>query len=137
LIDFSTLLFYTVTDKGRKMAKKTAKKSSWLKTGVNNLTRNSSGIYYARFKVGGKQVWRTLKTPLKSVAVIRLADLLQKERGRDTKGTKRGKMTGADALALRERELANRTDLKDSTRHYYAQCRTALKESWPEDRRGC
>ena len=115
------------------MAKKTAKKSSWQKTGVNNLTRNSSGIYYARFKVGGKQVWRSLKTSLKSVAVIRLADLLQKERGRDggSAAQRGGKMTGADALALREREITNRTDLKPS-RHYYTQCRTALLRGWPE-----
>ncbi|MFT5107563.1 MAG: hypothetical protein ACI9UA_003196, partial [Pseudoalteromonas tetraodonis] len=50
---------------GQNVEKK-AKKTGWQKTGVNNLTNNASGVYYARFKVGGKQVWRSLKKLLKS-----------------------------------------------------------------------
>lgn len=47
----------------------------WLKTQTQNLLRNqTSGIYYGRWTIGGKQIWKSLKTKVYSVAKLRLAD---------------------------------------------------------------
>ena len=48
--------------KRRKSAK------AWEKTRRQNLWRHRSGTYYARRFSAGKQIWRSLKTPLFSVA---------------------------------------------------------------------
>ncbi len=48
----------------------------WLKLPVANLLRHvSSGIYFARFRVGGKLIRKSLKTNVLSVAKLRLRDL--------------------------------------------------------------
>ena len=45
------------------------KKSVWQKTSYANLVRNqSSGNYFARIKIKGKLIWKTLKTAKLSVA---------------------------------------------------------------------
>jgi hypothetical protein len=59
---------------------KTENEPQWLKTPVANLVRNAaSGIYYARVRVRGKLIWKTLKTDRMSVAKLRLGDFLKEE----------------------------------------------------------
>ena len=61
------------------VAAKSAK--DWQKTQYSNLIRNvPSGNYYARLRVKGKLIRRSLKTNLISVAKLRLADLEKSER---------------------------------------------------------
>jgi hypothetical protein len=50
-------------------------KATWERTSVQNLLQNaSSGRYFGRWTVGGKQIWRKLDTDVFSVAKLRLAD---------------------------------------------------------------
>jgi hypothetical protein len=53
----------------------------WQKTPVANLVRHvQSGNYYARIRVRGKLIWKSLKTDRISVAKLRLSDFHKEER---------------------------------------------------------
>jgi hypothetical protein len=53
----------------------------WQKTQYANLVRyRSSGSYFARIRIGGKLIRRSLKTKVLSVAKLRLADQEKDER---------------------------------------------------------
>jgi hypothetical protein len=55
----------------------------WQTTAVQNLVRYvPSGTYFARFRVGGKLVWKSLKTATFSVAKQRLRDTLRDHRSK-------------------------------------------------------
>ena len=43
--------------------------------GISGLYHRDNGMYYARFSVGGKKTWQSLRTKLKSVAEPRLAEI--------------------------------------------------------------
>ena len=76
--------------------------SRWQKTPVANLVRHvQSGSYYARIRVRGKLIWKTLKTDRKSVAKLRLGDFHKEERQRAAAqpAVGQGKMTFGHALA--------------------------------------
>ena len=75
--------------------------SRWQKTPVANLVRNvQSGNYYARIRVRGKLIWKSLKSDRISVAKLRLSDFHKEERQRVSAqaAVSRGKMTFGDAL---------------------------------------
>jgi hypothetical protein len=95
---FSILEFHTI----RMNVTSTDKpEPRWQKTPVANLMRHlQSGNYYARIRVRGKLIWKSLKTDRISVAKLRLGDFHKEERQRAeaTKAVARGKMTFADAL---------------------------------------
>ena len=77
--------------------------SQWQRTPIANLVRNTaSGIYYARVRVKGKLIWKSLKTNRLSVAKIRLADFLKEEnhKAEMIEAAARGKMTFGDALTI-------------------------------------
>ena len=60
---------------------KSKRQSKWAKTKFANLVRyGPNGGYYARLRIGGKLVWRSLKTTTISIAKLRLADLAKAER---------------------------------------------------------
>ena len=82
--------------------------SRWQKTPVANLVRHvQSGNYYARIRVCGKLIWKTLKTDRISVAKLRLGDFHKEERQRAAAQTvaAQGKMTFGDALATYQQKL--------------------------------
>jgi hypothetical protein len=84
--------------------------SDWQKTSFSNLIRYvPSGTYFARLKVKGKLIRRSLKTKTLSVAKLRLADLEKMERRRATSSTAvlQGKMTFGNALAAYKERLQN------------------------------
>jgi len=55
----------------------------WQKTPVANLVRHvRSGSHYARIRVRGKLIWKSLNTDRISVAKLRLGDFLKGERQR-------------------------------------------------------
>jgi len=75
----------------------------WQKTQFTNLIRYlPSGTYYARLRVAGKLIRKSLKTDVLSVAKLRLADLDKQERQRaeSTDAVARGKMTVGDAIEI-------------------------------------
>jgi integrase len=113
------------------------------KTQHANLIRYvSSGTLYARFRVQGKLVWKSLKTDRVSVAQLRLADVEREERTKAAKGKllAAGKVLFGHALkAYREKGYRpvtprNKKDakaLKPASLGYYEQRVDALLKSWP------
>jgi integrase len=107
---------------------------TWQKTKTANLIRNvSSGNYYARFRVKGKLVWRCLDTDRISVATIRLADELKKERQKAGSGmaVAHGRMTVGDAVAVYRQRLQGSPQLKAKTKSYHEQRLSTILKSWP------
>ena len=78
----------------------TSDEKVWQTTAVQNLVRyRPSGTYFARFRVGGKLVWKSLKTATFSVAKQRLPDTLREHRSKLEvfAAFADGKMTVSDA----------------------------------------
>ncbi|MGA9779122.1 MAG: site-specific integrase [Verrucomicrobiia bacterium] len=107
----------------------------WQKTPVANLVRHvQSGNYYARIRVRGKLIWKSLKTDRISVAKLRLSDFQREERQRAAarKAVARGKMTFADALQTYRERLKGDHSLKERSKTYREERITALLKSWSE-----
>jgi integrase len=106
----------------------------WQKTQFANLVRYvPSGIYYARLRVKGKLIRKSLKTGVVSVAKLRLTDLERQERQRAESGdaVAQGKMTVGDAIAMHEQRLAGDASLKPRTKAYHGERIKALLKIWP------
>jgi integrase len=109
--------------------------SRWQKTPVANLVRHvQSGNYYARIRVRGKLIWKSLKTDRISVAKLRLSDFHKEERQLAAAHTAvaRGKMTFGDALQTYRERLKGDQSLKDRSKTYREERIAALLKSWPE-----
>ena len=108
--------------------------SLWQKTQYANLVRyKPSKAYFARIRIGGKLIRRTLKTKVLSVAKLRLGDLEKKERqmAEQQVAVLDGSMTFADALATYQQRLEGDASIKPRTREYHQQRIKALLKSWP------
>jgi integrase len=115
-------------------AQNTESDGVWTKAPVANLVRyESSGIYFARAKVRGKLVRKSLDTNILSVAKLRLADVLDAEhRAVAPSQTKIiGKMTFGDALGIFRERQKHATDIKDSTKLYNERAACDLLKTWP------
>ena len=106
----------------------------WQKTQYSNLIRYvPSGTYYARLRVKGKLIRKSLKTDLISVAKLRLADVEKAEReaAERQKATSQGKMTFGQALKnFREQTEASHL-LKSTSKKYRREMLHAILKSWP------
>jgi hypothetical protein len=97
---------------------KTEKTSAWLKTPYANLIRyQSSGKYFARLRIKGKLIVRSLKTNAITVAKLRLADLEKEERQKVENQVSAidGTMTFGDALAIYQQRLTGDISLSRLT----------------------
>jgi integrase len=109
-------------------------KKDWQKSQYANLIRYvPSGTYYARFRVQGKLVRKSLKTDVLSVAKLRLSDFEKQERRRAEAGeaVAGGKMTVGDAIQIHRQRVAGDVSLKPRTKDYHDQRIKALLKSWP------
>jgi integrase len=111
---------------------------NWGKTKVQCLVRNThSGIYYARARVNGKLLWKTLETDSLTVAKARLPKVLA-ELGRGSAKSVAMRSAGhpilsfGDAATLHLANIQARVDLKPATKHYWNQVVAALLASWPD-----
>jgi integrase len=107
----------------------------WQKTSYSNLIRYvPSGTYFARIRVKGKLIRRSLKTKTLSVAKLRLADLEKDERKKVVSSASliQGKMTFGDVLADYKLQRENDPNLKAGTVEYDDYRIKALLESWPD-----
>ena len=121
------------SDTVRMNSSETEKDSEWQKTPYANLVRyKSSGIYFARFRVRGKLIRRSLKTSQISVAKLRLADQEKEERQRaeHQNSVTEGVMEFADALATYRQRLAGDGSLKPRSKSYREERISALLKSW-------
>lgn len=106
----------------------------WTKTKVENLVRHQSGVYYARLAIGGKETWRSLKTPLLEVAKAKLG-MLKKEvqDAAPAKVSSREKMTLGQALDKRLEQVDADPDLKPASKSHYHQCVELIRKTWASD----
>jgi integrase len=114
--------------------KKASTDTLWQKTQFANLVRYiPSGIYFARFKVRGKLIRKSLKTDTLTVAKLRLGDMEKAERqtAESQSNATRGKMTFGDALKIYRERVTGNVSLKQRSKAYYAERVTALIKSWP------
>jgi integrase len=121
------------SDTGGMKRPKTDKKSAWQKTQVSNLVRYTrSSIYFARIRVRGKLIRKSLKTKVFTVAQVKLADFAKEQRSvAEMHGAVTGKMTCGEALAIYEKRLAENTRLKPGAKIYRHKTINALIKSWP------
>jgi hypothetical protein len=105
----------------------------WQGTRHQNLIRHKSGRYYARAFAGGKEVWKSLKTSLLSVAQAKLGEFLREHRKRHNalNGEVSAKMTFGEAAEIHQRKLDDSLSIKQRTRDYWRECLLALEKSWP------
>ena len=74
-------LFHAVCVKRSKT--ESGQEAQWQTTPLANLVRNTaSGNYYARVRLKGKLIWKSLKTDRLAVAKLRLGDFLKGENHR-------------------------------------------------------
>jgi hypothetical protein len=109
--------------------------SLWQKTQYANLIRYvPSGTYFARFRINGKLVWRSLKTDKVTIAHTRLPDEIEKERRKaeNASALAKGKMTGGDAIRIYTERIRGRVDLKPLTKVYHSQRIDGLLKSWSD-----
>jgi len=109
--------------------------SVWQKTQFSNLIRYvPSGIYFARFRVRGKLIRKSLKTDVLSVAKLRLGDIekLERQSAETQTNATRGKLTFGEALEIYRKRINGAVSLKPRSKEYYGQRMTALLASWPE-----
>jgi len=112
-----------------------ADETLWQKTQYANLIRyKPSKKYFARIRINGKLIRRSLKTSVLSVAKLRLGDLEKKERqlAEHQTAAADGRTKFGDALAIYEQRLKGDASLKPRTREYHEQRIKALVRSWPE-----
>lgn len=86
-----------------------------------------SGVYFAKFKAGGKQFRFSLKTTVLTVAQIRLAEELKKHRGRKAHS---GRMTVSEAAEIYRLKFESNPRLKPSTKGYYTETLDYLLKTW-------
>src|SRR5438552_12333352 len=110
----------------------TAKPKVWQKTQFANLLRYvPSGTYFARIRVGGKLIRRSLETTAISVAKLKLADLDKEERAKleNRERFVAGKVTFNDLLTDYRTRLDANHSIKPRTREYYAERIAAMLKS--------
>ena len=113
---------------------KTESESVWQKTPVPNLVRYiPSGVLFARVRVKGKLIRRSLKTKGLSVGQLRLADLEKKERqmAEHASSLTEGKMTFADALRIYRQRLEGDSSLKPRTKAHRKERISVILKTWP------
>ena len=106
----------------------------WQKSQYTNLIRYvPSGTYYARIRIRGKLLRKSLNTNLISVAKLRLTDLEKAERqaGENQDAIGNGKMTFGQAADVFRQRIQGDASLKPRTKEYYEQRIVALLRSWP------
>src|SRR5258708_4368668 len=109
-------------------------KPAWEKTPVPNLVRYvPSGILFARVRVRGKLIRRSLKTKGLSVGKLRLTDFEKNERQMAEHGTAftEGRMILADALAIYRQRFQGDASLKPRTKAHREERIRVILKTWP------
>jgi hypothetical protein len=117
-----------------KTPKRAGKKPGWSTTQYSNLIRYiPSGKYFARIRIQGKLIRKSLKTDRILVARLRLADF-EKEERRNVEGraaSASGKMTFGEAVSTFRERLKMDMHLKPRSKDYREERVAALLRSWP------
>ena len=109
-------------------------KSPWERTTVQNLFRyRPAGTYFARFKINGKRVWKSLETTVFSVAKQRLPETIRERRAKleSVTAVTSGKMTVGDAARVYLEKVHASVSLKPRSKDYRDGLIDFIKRSWP------
>lgn len=109
-------------------------KSPWERTVVQNLFRyRPAGTYFARFKINGKRVWKSLETTVFSVAKQRLPETIRERRAKleSANAVVIGKMTIGDAVEVYLEKVHANVGLKPRSKEYRDELIDFIKRSWP------
>jgi len=115
------------------MPKTSSESQKGFATVGENLIRNeSSKTYYARVRVKGKLIVRSLKTKVQSVAKLRKNDFVKSERIRAASqdAVSGGKMTFGQALTTFRHRMNGDVSLKPRSREYREERIGSLIKSW-------
>ena len=90
-------------------------------------------MLFARLRVKGKLIRRSLKTKRLSVARLRLADLDKPERqmAEHNSSFAEGKMTFANALVIYRQRIEGAASLKPRTKAHHAERISVILKTWP------
>ena len=105
------------------------------KTHYANLVRYvPTGMYFARMRVKGKLIRKSLKTDTLSVAKLRLGDLekMERQRAESSADVTHGKLTFGEAVKIYRQRVSGDVSTKPRTKEYYEDRSAALLKSWPE-----
>jgi integrase len=111
------------------------KVKKWKATKVQFLLQNTeSGVYYARLYRDGKQIWKSLKTDVFSVAQARLGlEVKSLQQVAKASATVEGGRATVETIANRYLEgVRIAVDLKPSMVLYREEIVTAILKTWPE-----
>ena len=106
----------------------------WQKTQYANLIRYvPSGTYFARLRVNGNLIRKSLKTDVLSVAKLRLADFEKNEReaAETRESATKGKMTFGDCVCIFSTQTEASNLLKPTSKLYRREIVTSITKSWP------
>ena len=106
----------------------------WEATSVQNLVRyRPAGTYFARFRVNGKRVWKSLGTTVFSVAKQRLPEITREHRSRleSVAAVATGKMTVGDAVRVYLDKIRASALLKPRSKDYREMILDFIDRSWP------
>jgi hypothetical protein len=109
-------------------------KPTWETTAVQNLIRyRPAGTYFARFKINGKPILKSLKTTVFSVAKQRLPDTIREHRAKLESGTAVaiGKMAVGDATQVYLEKVRASASLKPRSKDYREMMIRFINRSWP------
>lgn len=98
------------------------KDSTWQRTPFADLLRyKPSQVYFARLKIKGKLIRRSLKTNKITAAKLRLADLekIERQKVQSVNAVANGKMTFGDALVDLKKRLEENPSVKPKAKEYY------------------
>lgn len=109
-------------------------KVPWEATAVQNLVRyRPAGTYFARFRVNGRRVWKSLETTVFSVAKQRLPETMREHRAKRESVTAvaMGKMTVGDATQVYLEKVRANVSLKPRSKDYREMMIDFIERSWP------
>jgi integrase len=114
--------------------KSRSKTKAWQKTPITNLVRYlPSGFLFARIRINGKLIRRSLETKTLTVAKLRLADLEKNERGNSELNAAytEGKMTFGEAMAMFAERVEKDPSLKPRTKAHRKERISVIRKTWP------
>jgi integrase len=109
-------------------------KPPWEATSVQNLIRyRPAATYFARFRVNGKRVWKSLETTVFSVAKQRLPETMREHRAKleSVAAVTIGRMTVGDAARIHLEKVRANVSLKPRSKDYRQGLIDFINRSWP------
>jgi integrase len=119
---------------------KALSKSGFARVDTNLQRYKPSGVFYARFKVGGEIIKKSLTTTVLTVARLRLRDLITTEEGKHQDRlragkTKKGHLTvrgATDIFLENQRNLVATRTLKPRSLEHNLELIKSIEKTWPD-----